>query len=126
VSGARAAILGAVLAVAVAVLHRGFVRLVDASGARDQPAVILVLLLAAFLGLLTAVVTRSLRLPGATAPTVLVLGWILVPPLLGAIPSAATDTLAGDAALTASDAIALVVGTLAATVTLGVPVEGRR
>jgi hypothetical protein len=57
---------------------------------------------------------------------VLVLGWILVPPVLGAVPSAATDAFAGDAALSASDAIALVVATLAATVTLGVPVEGRR
>ena len=125
-SGARAAILGLVLAIAVAVVHQGLVRLVEASGARDQPAVILVLLLAAFLGLLTAVVTRSMRLPGATAPSVLVLGWILVPPILGAIPSGATRTFAGDAALTATDAIALVVATLAATVTLGVPVEGRR
>jgi hypothetical protein len=31
----------------------------------------------AFLGVLTAVATRMLRLPGATAPTVLVLGWTL-------------------------------------------------
>jgi hypothetical protein len=125
-SGARAVALGAILAVAVAVAHQGLVRLVDASGAKDQPAVILILLLAAFLGLLTAVVTRSLRLPGATAPSVLVLGWILVPPLLGAIPSALTNAFGGDAALTESDAIALVVATLAATITLGVPVEGRR
>ena len=63
-------------------------RLVEASGAKDQPAVILILLLAAFLGLLTAVVVRAMRLPGAVAPTVLVIGWIVVPPLLRAIPAA--------------------------------------
>lgn len=121
--GARTAFLGAVLALAVAAAEQGVVRLVTASGARDQPAVILVLLLAAFLGVLTAVVTRMLRIPGAVAPTVLVLGWILVPPLLGAIPSAATQFFARDAALAASDALALVVATLASAAALGVPAE---
>ena len=72
--GVRPVLLGALLAVAVAIAYQGVVRLVEASGARDQPALILILLLAAFLGVLTAVVTRMLRLPGATAPTVLVLG----------------------------------------------------
>ena len=62
-------------------------------------------------------------LPGAVAPTVLVLGWILVPPLLGAIPSQATQYFAGDAALTAADAIALVVAVISAAVTLGVQAE---
>jgi hypothetical protein len=125
-SGARTAVLGAILAIGVAVLQQGLVNLVDASGARDQPAVILVLLLAAFLGLVTAVVTRAMHLPGAVAPTALVLGWIIVPPLLGAIPSAATRYLAGDgggAALTASDAVALAVAVIAAAVTLGVQAE---
>lgn len=122
-SGARSAFLGAVLAVGVAVLQRGLVGLVEASGAKDQPAVILILLLAAFLGLLTAVVVRAMRLPGAVAPTVLVMGWIVVPPLLKAIPAAATRYFASDASLTAPDAVALAVAVLAAAVTLGVQAE---
>jgi len=122
-SGARTTFLAALLAVGVAVVQQGLVRLVDASGARDQPAVVLVLLLAAFLGLLTAVVVRAMRLPGAIAPTVLVIGWIVVPPLLKAIPSAATRYFASDAALTAPDAVALAVAVIAAAVTLGVQPE---
>ena len=86
---------------------------------------ILILLLSAFLGVLTAVVTRMLRLPGATAPTVLVLGWTLVPLILQAIPSAATQLFAGDAALSAGQALALATATVAAAVTLGVPAERR-
>jgi hypothetical protein len=123
VSGSRSVFLGALLAVGVAVLQEGLVRLVEASGAKDQPAVILVLLLAAFLGLLTAVVVRAMRLPGAVAPTVLVIGWIVVPPLLKAIPAAATQYFASDASLTAPDAVALAVAVLAAAVTLGVQAE---
>ena len=122
-SGARSALLGALLALGVAALHEGLVRLVEASGARDQPAVVLVLLLAAFLGLLTAVVVRALHLSGALAPTALVLGWIVVPPLLRAIPSAATQYFAADAALSAPDAVALAVAVAAAAVTLGVQAE---
>jgi len=122
-SGARAAIVAGVLALGVAILGQGLVRLVEASGAKDQPAVVLILLLAAFLGLLTAVVVRSMRLPGAMAPTVLVLGWIVVPPILGAIPSGATQYFGGDAALTAADAVALAVAVIAAAVTLGVQAE---
>jgi uncharacterized membrane protein HdeD (DUF308 family) len=122
-SGTRSVFLGALLAVGVAVLQEGLVRLVEASGARDQPAVILILLLAAFLGLLTAVAVRATRLPGAVAPTVLVIGWIMVPPLLNAIPSAATQSFASDASLTAPDAVALAVAVLAAAVTLGVQAE---
>jgi len=122
-SGTRSVFLGALLAVGVAVLQEGLVRLVEASGAKDQPAVILVLLLAAFLGLLTAVVVRAMKLPGAVAPTVLVIGWIVVPPLLKAIPAAATRYFASDAALTAPDAVALAVAVLAAAVTLGVQAE---
>jgi len=122
-SGSRSVFLGALLAVGVAVLQEGLVRLVEASGAKDQPAVILVLLLAAFLGLLTAVVVRAMRLPGAVAPTVLVIGWIVVPPLLKAIPAAATQYFASDAALSAPDAVALAVAVLAAAVTLGVQAE---
>jgi uncharacterized membrane protein HdeD (DUF308 family) len=122
-SGARAAIVAAVLALGVAILGQGLVRLVEASGAKDQPAVVLILLLAAFLGLLTAVVVRSMRLPGAMAPTVLVLGWIVVPPILGAIPSGATQYFAGDVALAAEDAVALAVAVIAAAITLGVQAE---
>lgn len=120
-SGARSLLLAALLALAVAIAQQGLVWLVEASGARDQPALILVLLLAAFLGVLTAVLSRMLRLPGATAPTVLVLGWVLVPAVLGAIPSAATQLFANDAALSAPEALALVTATVAAAVTLGVP-----
>ena len=122
-SGTRSVFLGALLAVGVAVLQEGLVRLVEASGAKDQPAVVLILLLAAFLGLLTAVAVRAMRLPGAVAPTVLVIGWIVVPPLLKAIPAAATDIFASDAALAAPDAVALAVAVLAAAVTLGVQAE---
>jgi len=123
VSGSRSIFLGGLLAVGVAVLQEGLVRLVEASGARDQPAVILILLLAAFLGLLTAVVVRAMRLPGAVAPTVLVIGWIVVPPLLRAIPAGATQIFASDSSLTAPDAVALAVAVLAAAVTLGVQAE---
>jgi hypothetical protein len=123
--GIRSAVLGVLLALAVTIAYEGGVSLVDASGARDQPALILILLLAAFLGVLTAVATRMLRLPGATAPTVLVLGWTLVPVVLGAIPSAATQMFAGDAALSAGQALALATATIAAAVTLGVPAERR-
>lgn len=119
-SGARAAFGGSILAVGVAILERGLVRLVEASGARDQPAMLLVLLLSAFLGLLTAVAVRAVRLPGAMAPTALVLGWVVVPPLMGLIPSQATDLFAGGAEQTATQAVALVVAVLSATVTLGV------
>jgi len=125
VTGLRSVILGALLAVAVAIAYQAVVGLVDASGARDQPALILILLLAAFLGVLTAVATRMLRLPGATAPTVLVLGWTLVPVVLGAIPSAATQLFAGDAGLSADQALALAAATVAAAITLGVPAERR-
>ena len=121
--GVRSAVLGVLLAVVVAIAYQGVVGLVDASGARDQPALILILLLAAFLGVLVAVATRMLRLPGATAPTVLVLGWTLVPLILGAIPSAATQLFAGDAALSDGQALALATATVAAAVTLGVPGE---
>ena len=124
-SGSRSVFLGALLAVGVAVLQEGLVRLVEASGAKDQPAVILVLLLAAFLGLLTAVTIRAMRLPGAVAPTVLVIGWIVVPPLLRAIPAGATQYFANDASLTAPDAVALAVAVLAAAITLGVQGETR-
>ncbi len=124
-SGARSALLGIALAIAVTVAYRGIVVLVQASGARDQPALILILLLAAFLGVLTAVVTRMLRLPGATAPTVLVLGWTLIPVILQAIPAPATQLFGGEGALSANQALALATATVAAAVTLGVPAERR-
>lgn len=123
-SGARSAIIGAILALGVAVIDRGLVRLVEASGARDQPAVLLILLLSAFLGLLTAVAVRAIRLPGAIAPTVLVLGWVVVPPLMGLVPSQATELFAGGAELSATQSVALVVAVLSATVTLGVSGRG--
>ena len=123
--GARAILLGAALALLVTVGYQAIVSLVEASGARDQPALVLVLLLSAFLGVLTAVVTRMLRLPGATAPTVLVLGWTLVPISLGAIPSDATAAFVGRGALSAGQALALATATVAAAVALGVPSERR-
>ena len=119
-SPTRTILLAIVLAIGVALLEQGLIRLVDASGAKDQPAIVLVLLLSAFLGLLTAVLTRSMRLPGAIAPTVLVLGWIVVPVVLGAIPSQAPAAFAGKAALQATQAFALAVAVVAAAVTLGV------
>jgi hypothetical protein len=124
--GARSLVLGGLLALLVAAAYQGVVGLVEASGAREGPAVILILLLAAFLGVLTAVATRTLRLPGATAPTVLVLGWTLVPVALGAIPSEATSLFAGNAALSSGEALALATATVAAAVTLGVPAERGR
>jgi len=122
-SPARTIILAIVLAIGVALLEQGLSRLVDASGARDQPAVVLVLLLSAFLGLLTAIVTRALDLPGAMAPTALVLGWIVVPVVLAAIPSQATAAFGGGAALNAAEAVALAVAVVAAAVTLGVQAD---
>ena len=122
-SPARTIILAVILAIGVALLEQGLIRLVDASGAKDQPAVVLVLLLSAFLGLLTAVLTRSLDLPGAMAPTALVLGWIIVPVVLAAIPSQATAAFGGGAALDAAEAVALAVAVVAAAVTLGVQAE---
>jgi uncharacterized membrane protein HdeD (DUF308 family) len=119
-SPTRTILLAIVLAIGVALLEQGLIRLVDASGAKDQPAIVLVLLLSAFLGLLTAVLTRSMRLPGAIAPTVLVLGWIVVPVVLGAIPSQATAAFAGKAALQATQAFALAVAVVAASVTVAV------
>jgi hypothetical protein len=119
----RTVILALILAIGVALLEQGLIRLVEASGARDQPALVLVLLLSAFLGLLTAVLTRSLSLPGAMAPTALVLGWIVVPVVLGAIPSQATRAFAGGAALDAAEAVALAVAVVAAAITLGVQAD---
>jgi uncharacterized membrane protein HdeD (DUF308 family) len=124
-SPARSIILAIILAIGVALLEQGLIKLVGASGAKDQPAVVLVLLLSAFLGLLTAVLTRSLDLPGAMAPTALVLGWIVVPVVLGAIPSDATAAFSGSAALTASNAISLAVAVVAAAITLGVQADRR-
>jgi hypothetical protein len=120
VTGARTVVLGLLLAIGVAVVDRGLVRLVEASGAHDQPAVILIMLLSAFLGLLTAVLGRALRLSSAVAPTALVLGWIAIPVLLGAIPGQATHLFADDARLQATESIALVVAVVAAAVTLAV------
>ena len=83
----------------------------------------LVLLLSAFLGLLTAVLTRSMRLPGAIAPTALVLGWILVPVVAGRPPRPGHVRFQRQRALDADEAIALAVAVIAAAVTLGVQAE---
>ncbi len=119
-TGARTVVLALLLALGVAVVDRGLVGLVEASGARNQPAVILVMLLSAFLGLLTAVLARALRLPGAVAPTALVVGWIAIPVLLGAVPGQATQLFAGDARLGATESVALVVAVVSAAITLAV------
>ena len=119
-SGTRIIVLAAVLALGVAIVDQGLVRLVDASGARDQPAVVLILLLSAFLGLLTAVLARAMDLPSAIAPTSLVLGWIIVPPVLAAIPSQATEFFAATPSLGATEATSLAVAVVAAAVTLAV------
>lgn len=123
--GFREVILGGLLALLVTVAEQGAVRLVDSSGARDVPALILVLLLAAFLGVLTAVATRMLRLPGAASPTVLVLGWTVVPAILRRIPAPITQAFGSDAALRGPEAVALAVAVLAAAITLSVPAERR-
>lgn len=124
-TGVRELFAGAILALLVTVAERGAVQLVDASGARDAPALVLVLLLAAFLGVLTAVATRTAGLPGATAVTVLVLGWTIVPRVLAAIPAPAAQLFGSDIGLTGPEAGALAVATVAAAVTLGVPAERR-
>lgn len=124
-NGARSALLGLLLAVGVTIAYKGIVELIRASGARDNPATILILLLSAFLGVLVAVLTRTLRLPGATAPTVLVLGWTLIPVLLAAIPSEATRLFGAGGDLSSGQALALATATVAAAVTLGVPAERR-
>jgi hypothetical protein len=123
-TGARTIVFGALLALAVALAQNSLVRLVEASGAREQPAFVLVVLLAAFIGVLAAVMTRMLRLPSATAPTALVLGWTLVPVALAALPSASTSFLAGDAALTGAEALALAAASVAGARTHGVPADG--
>ena len=64
-----------------------------------------------------------MRLPGAIAPTALVLGWILVPAVLGALPGQALSAFEGDVGLDAREATALVVAVIAAAVTLGVQSE---
>jgi hypothetical protein len=124
-SPVRTIILAIILAIGVALLEQGLIKLVAASGARDQPAVVLVLLLSAFLGLLTAILTRALALPGAIAPTALVVGWIVVPVVLAAVPSQATAAFGGGAALNASEATALAVAVIAAAITLGVQADRR-
>jgi hypothetical protein len=120
VRGARAILLTILLTAAVAVVQQGLVRLVEGSGAAQEPAVILILLLAAFLGLLTGVATRALNLPGAVAPTVVVLAWTLAPVIFGALPWEIFQALGGDASLSAAESLALAMAAVAAAVTLGV------
>jgi hypothetical protein len=122
VRGARAVLLTILLTAAAAVVQQGLVRLVEGSGAAEEPAVILILLLAAFLGLLTGVATRALNLPGAVAPTVVVLAWTLAPVIFGALPWPIFQALGGDAALSATESLALGVAAVAAAVTLGVQI----
>ncbi|MGH2463613.1 MAG: hypothetical protein ACRDFZ_08350 [Candidatus Limnocylindria bacterium] len=120
--GARAVLLTILLAGVVAVVQQGLVRLVENSGAAPEPAVILILLLAAFLGLLTGVATRAMNLPGAVAPTSLVMAWTVAPVIFGALPWPIFQALAGDAAIDATDSLALAVAAIAAAVTLGVQI----
>jgi hypothetical protein len=54
-----------------------------------------------------------------------VLGWILVPAILGAIPGQAFSGFRRDIGLDAREGIALVVAVIAAAVTLGVQAERR-
>lgn len=120
--GARAVLLTILLAGLVAVLQQGLVRLVEGSGAAPEPAVILILLLAAFLGLLTGVATRALNLPGAVAPTSLVMAWTVAPVIFGALPWPIFQALGGDAAIDPTESLALAVAAIAAAITLGVQI----
>jgi hypothetical protein len=120
--GARAVLLTVLLTAVVAVVQQGLVRLVEGSGAAQEPAVVLILLLAAFLGLLTGVATRALNLPGAVAPTVVVLAWTLAPVIFGALPWEIFQALGGDAALSATESLALAMAAVAAAITLGVQI----
>ena len=120
--GARAVLLTVLLAGLVAVIQQGLVRLVQGSGAAPEPAVILILLLAAFLGLLTGVATRALNLPGAVAPTSLVMAWTVAPIIFGALPWPIFQALGGDAAIDPTESLALAVAAIAAAITLGVQI----
>lgn len=120
--GARAVLLTILLAGLVAVVQQGLVRLVQGSGAAPEPAVILILLLAAFLGLLTGVATRALNLPGAVAPTSLVMAWTVAPVIFGSLPWPIFQALGGDAAIDPTESFALAVAAIAAAVTLGVQI----
>ena len=120
--GARAVLLTILLAGLVAVIQQGLVRLVTSSGAAPEPAVILILLLAAFLGLLTGVATRALNLPGAVAPTSLVMAWTVAPVIFGALPWPIFQALGGDAAIDPTESLALAVAAIAAAITLGVQI----
>jgi hypothetical protein len=122
VRGARAVLLTILLAGLVAVIQQGLVRLVQGSGAAPEPAVILILLLAAFLGLLTGVATRALNLPGAVAPTSLVMAWTVAPVIFGALPWPIFQALGGDAAIDPTESLALAVAAVAAAITLGVQI----
>jgi hypothetical protein len=122
VRSARAVLLTILLAGLVAVIQQGLVRLVQSSGAAPEPAVILILLLAAFLGLLTGVATRALNLPGAVAPTSLVLAWTVAPVIFGALPWPIFQALGGDAAIDPTESLALAVAAIAAAITLGVQI----
>jgi hypothetical protein len=120
--GARAVLLTILLAGLVAVIQQGLVRLVQGSGAAPEPAVILILLLAAFLGLLTGVATRAMNLPGAVAPTSLVMAWTVAPVIFGALPWPLFQALGGDAAIDPTESLALAVAAIAAAITLGVQI----
>lgn len=120
--GARAVVLTILLAAGVAVVQQGLVRLVEGSGAAAEPAVILILLLAAFLGLLTGVATRALSLPGAVAPTALVMAWTVAPVIFAALPWEIFQALGGDAAIDPTESFALAVAAIAAAITLGVQI----
>jgi hypothetical protein len=120
--GARAVLLTLLLTGVVAVVQQGLVKLVQGSGAAEEPAVILILLLAAFLGLLTGVATRAMSLPGAVAPTVVVLAWTSAPVIFAALPWEIFQAIGGDADLTGVESVALAVAAVAAAITLGVQI----
>lgn len=124
-SGVRAVVLTIVLAAVVAIVQQGLVRLVEGSGAAPEPAVILIILLAAFLGLLTGVATRALNLPGAVAPAALVVAWTVMPVVFGALPWEIFQALGGDIALGPADSLALAGAAVAAAITLGVQIPER-
>ena len=120
--GARAVVLTILLAAGVAVVQQGLVRLVEGSGAAAEPAVILILLLAAFLGLLTGVATRALNLPGAVAPTALVMAWTVAPGHLRRRCRGRSSRALGGDARSHRESVALAVAAIAAAITLGVQI----
>jgi hypothetical protein len=78
--------------------------------------------MAVFQGLLTGVATRALNIPGAVAPTVIVLAWTLALVIFGALPWGIFQALGGDAAVSPTESLALTMAAVAVAVTLGVQI----